>query len=92
MLPGFNSDQSYRGRIFHVQTEDSGQSRPQVITHLFLEGVVVTSAKSDYSARVEAPGLSGRVRQLMERQHEAMLQRLQRGDWDELIRTRCGPR
>ena len=92
MLSGFNSDHPYRGRIFHVQTEDNGQRRPQVITHVFLDGVVVTSVKSDYSDRVEAPGLSDRIRQLMERQHEAMLQRLQRGDWDELIRTRCGSR
>ena len=91
MLPGFNSDQPYRGRIFHVQTEDLGQSQPQVITHLFLDGMVVSSARSDYGDRLETPGLSVRVRQLMQRQHEGMLQRLRRGDWDELIRTRCGP-
>ena len=92
MLSGFNSDQPYRGRIFHVQTEDAGAYRPQVVTHLFLDGIVVTSAESDYSDRAEAPDLASRVRQLMERQHEAMLRSLQQGDWDELIRTRCAPR
>src|SRR5690606_34821597 len=35
MIPGFNHNIKHKGRIFHIQTEDSGPKNPHIITHLF---------------------------------------------------------
>ena len=87
MLQGFNSELEYVGRLFHVQTEDGGLNRPRVITHLFLRGTVVSVTRSDYADDLENPDLARRIRQLMEGQHQAMLDGLLRGDWDPQIRA-----
>ena len=35
-LLGFNNNVRHKGRLFHIQTEDSGVRHPHVITHLFM--------------------------------------------------------
>ena len=40
----------HRGRVFHIQTEDSGVNRPHLITHLFVDGGrIIKSTRSDYA-------------------------------------------
>ena len=34
MVGGFNTNVRYRGRIYHVQTEDGGAESPQIVTLL----------------------------------------------------------
>ena len=91
MLQGFNSDAEYAGRVFHVQTEDGGLDRPRVITHLFLGGAVVTVARSDYADDLGNPDLATRIRELMETQHQAMLEGLRCGEWDAQIQSCDSP-
>ena len=91
MLSGFNTNYSYRGTLFHVQTEDSGISNPHVITHLFHGGNILASEKLDYAKNLDAEDLEAVVRGLMESQHTAMLKRLKRGGFDSVIRERVGP-
>jgi hypothetical protein len=50
MLSGFNTNFRYRGVLFHVQTEDSGQQNPHVITHLFYGGNNIASDKQEYAS------------------------------------------
>ena len=85
VLTGFNSNTEYQGRVFHVQTEDGGEARPYVTTHVFLEGTVVASIRLDYPSDLKSSDLSVRVRELMERQHATMLDGLKRGEWDSSI-------
>ena len=49
MIPGFNHNIKHKGRIYHIQTEDSGPKNPHIITHLFVGGNVLAS-KSDAQA------------------------------------------
>ena len=37
MLVGFNTNISYKDKIYHVQTEDSGKVNPVVVTLLYHE-------------------------------------------------------
>ncbi|HVY47581.1 MAG TPA: hypothetical protein VHB21_16945, partial [Minicystis sp.] len=47
---GFNNDLKYKGKVFHVQTEDSGLDKPHVITHLFADGGrIIRSFKRTYT-------------------------------------------
>ena len=91
MLPGFNTNVRHGGVLFHVQTEDSGKSHPHVITHLYHGGTILASEKSSYAEHTDSPDLSGRVRELMDAQHHAMLKRLGTGDLDDQIEQRLGP-
>ena len=90
MLPGFNTNVRHGGVLFHVQTEDSGRSHPHVITHLYHGGTILASEKRSYAEHVEAPDLPRRVRDVMDAQHHAMLERLRGGDLDEQIEQRLG--
>jgi hypothetical protein len=73
---GFNHNVTHRGRVYHVQTEDSGVSKPQVITHLFVGGTILATKKSSYAHLTNEPDLYARVRALMEAQHKEMLRDL----------------
>jgi predicted ThiF/HesA family dinucleotide-utilizing enzyme len=90
MLTGYNTNFAYRGVKFHVQTEDSGRSKPHIITHLFHGGTILASDKADYSTRLDSVNLSEEVKSLMEAQHKEMLRRLTRGELDSQLRERLG--
>jgi hypothetical protein len=88
MITGFNANVCHRGRVFHVQTEDSGRAHPHVITHVYHEGTILASERRDYAHLADAADLTARVRRLMEDQHEAMVARLRRGEFDAAIDAR----
>jgi hypothetical protein len=88
MITGFNTNVRYRGRVFHVQTEDSGRSHPHVISHLYYGGTILASEKRGYSELLESENLTSHVRRLMEEQHRAMLAQLKRGEFDGVIGER----
>jgi hypothetical protein len=71
-LLGYNHNVKYRGRIFHVQTEDSGPANPRLFTHLYYAGTILASKKHEYDPA--AP--EDVVRSLMQGQHKAILKEL----------------
>jgi hypothetical protein len=88
MITGFNTNVRYGGRVYHVQTEDSGRSHPHVITHVYHGGTILASEKRAYGDQLGEEDLTGFVRGLMEDQHKAMVVRLRGGDLDALIAER----
>ncbi len=82
-VTGFNHNIKHQGKIFHVQTEDSGVSNPHIITHLFVGGNILASLKASYAEEVGAENLQRRVRELMEAQHKQMLRNLIHGMYDD---------
>ena len=84
MVLGFNHNIKHQGRIFHVQTEDSGVDNPHIITHLFVGGNILATKKTSYADIVNADNLQGIVRELMEEQHKAMLRNLVNGVYDNI--------
>ncbi len=82
MIPGFNHNIKHKGRIFHIQTEDSGQKNPHIITHLFVGGNILSSKKTSYVDIVEKPDYEKAVRSMMEEQHKQMLRALINGAFD----------
>jgi hypothetical protein len=81
---GFNHNITHAGRVFHVQTEDSGVNNPNITTHLFVGGNILASKKTSYAELVKAENLHELVRQLMEDQHKQMLRNLVSGVYDNL--------
>jgi len=85
-LTGFNNNVRYRGMRFHIQTEDSGVTRPHIITHLFADGGhVIKSVRTDYAEHVDDPDRAGVVMRMMREQHRNMALDLRDGRLDETI-------
>ncbi|AKF83209.1 hypothetical protein OWM54_31120 [Myxococcus sp. MISCRS1] len=81
-VTGFNHNIKHKGKVYHVQTEDSGVNNPHIITHLFVGGNILASKKTSYSDILNAESLAEVVRELMEEQHKEMLRNLINGVYD----------
>lgn len=78
---GFNHNARHHGRVYHVQTEDSGVQKAHIYTHLFFGGTIIATKKSNY----EADAVEETIKKLMQAQHKAVLKGLMHGDYDERI-------
>jgi hypothetical protein len=83
---GFNNNVKHKGRVFHVQTEDSGVRHPHVITHLFADGGrILKTMKTSYAEHLNEDNLRDVVQQLMKEQHKAMFVALRDGQFDHIF-------
>jgi hypothetical protein len=76
MLVGYNTNISYKGTVYHVQTEDSGLKNPHIITLLYIKGTILSRKKVSYANIAAAPEYKEKVRELMKMQHKAMIKEL----------------
>jgi hypothetical protein len=92
MITGANTNVRYGGKLFHVQTEDSGLRSPHVISHVYHGGTILASEKTKYDELLdlESDSLGKEVRALIEEQHKSMLKKLTHGEFDSVIAERLG--
>jgi len=83
MLLGYNHNITYKGIVFHIQTEDSGLQKPHIITLLYREGVILCSKKTSYADILKIDNLEAVIEDLMKEQHKDMLRRLKSGEFDD---------
>ena len=83
MITGFNTDVKHRNRVFHIQTEDKGESNPYVESLVYVGGEILATKRTSY-AEVIKPGARDdhAVQDLMEQQHRTMIAAVQRGRFD----------
>ncbi len=93
LLDGYNNNVRHRGKVFHIQTEDSGLKHPHVITHLFADGGrIISTKKTSYAEHIDAAGdLQTVVRKVMQEQHKAMFAELREGKHDSEIGADAAP-
>ena len=89
---GYNHNVKHRGKLFHIQTEDSGVKNPHVITHVFVGGNIIATKRISYADILDAENLPDAVRQLMEMQHKEVLRNLINGVYDDLESGATAPR
>jgi hypothetical protein len=83
-LLGFNTNVRHKGKVYHIQTEDSGVGHPHIITHLFADGGrILKSKKTSYAEHLGKPDMAEVVRKMMQAQHKEMFLVLQSGIFDE---------
>ncbi len=90
MLSGFNHNLKYKGRTYHVQTEDGGRGNPVIITHVFLGGVILSTVRSSYQDLLSLPDFEDSVRGRMKVQHLEEIRKLFAGDFDARVRDAIG--
>jgi hypothetical protein len=81
MLVGYNTNISYKDRVYHIQTEDSGQGNPVIVTLLYSQGAILASKKTSYEQILTAPDFQEKVRKLMKTQHKFMIKELLSGKY-----------
>jgi hypothetical protein len=79
MLTGYNTDFKFRGKIYHVQTEDGGLGSPAITSLLYHQGAILASRKTSYADILKADCLGEVVRELMMEQHKQMIRDLMKG-------------
>jgi hypothetical protein len=90
-LLGFNNNVRHKGRVFHIQTEDSGVRHPHVITHLFADGGrILKTTKTSYTEHLGQPSMADTVRAMMQEQHKSMFIALRDGQFDYLFEESGG--
>lgn len=83
-LLGYNTNVRHKGKLYHIQTEDSGINHPHIITHLFADGGrIVSSKKTSYQSLLGADDLKPLVKKMMQEQHKGMFISLRDGVFDE---------
>lgn len=83
-LVGYNTNVRHKGKLYHIQTEDSGVAHPHIVTHLFADGGrVIASRKTDYRNQLAREDLRAYVKQQMRAQHKAMFIALRDCKFDE---------
>lgn len=82
MLSGFNHNLKYKGKIYHIQTEDGGEGNPNIVTHAFLGGVILDTVRQSYDDIVDTPGWRDLLRDRMKAQHLEEIRRLFSGALD----------
>ncbi len=83
-LVGYNTNVRHKGKLYHIQTEDSGVKRPHVITQLFADGGrIVASEKTSYKEHLGSERLSEVVKELMREQHKRVFIGLRDGAYDD---------
>lgn len=85
MVVGFNHNFSYKGVVYHIQTEDGGLNRPNIVTLLYHGGTILGSRKTSYADITKVSQLAKVVEDLMKEQHKGMLRSLRAGEFDDAI-------
>jgi hypothetical protein len=91
-LLGYNTNVRHHGKLFHIQTEDSGATHGHIFTHLFADGGrIIASKKTTYKQHVGTEKYPDVVKRLMRESHKAMFIALRDGlfDGDEAAGARA---
>ena len=81
MIIGFNTDVKFRGKTYHAQTEDHGQSNPRVETLVYIAGNILDSFRTSYADMLAEGYDEARVVQLMENQHRRVIEQIRAGGY-----------
>ncbi len=73
MITGFNQDVNYKGKVYHVQTEDRGKGNPVIETLIYAGGEILASHKTSYAQVLEEGYQESKVAALLEQQHRKIV-------------------
>ncbi len=90
MLTGFNHNLKYKGKTYHVQTEDGGKNNPSIVTHTYIGGVILDSVRKSYADIVGRDGWQETLREMMKAQHLEEIRRLFSGAFDAVTESKPG--
>ncbi len=85
MIVGFNTDIKYRNEVFHIQTEDKGDTNPIIETLVYLHGEILLSRRISYAHLVNYEDRMKKIKAMMKSQHDQMISELKGGNFSHLL-------
>lgn len=85
MITGFNTDISYDGITYHVQTEDKGAENPMILSLVYVRGAILAAKRTSYAKEVEKGITESELQSLLEKQHRTILAVIKAGRIQELV-------
>ncbi len=86
MLTGYNTDVSYGGEIFHVQTEDKGLHSPIILSLVYRAGTILAAKRTAYTNLIQDGVVDEvAVAQILNRQHQILVAAIQSGKSGKLV-------
>lgn len=83
MITGHNTDITYNGIVYHVQTEDKGKSNPTVETLVYKGGEILDARRTNYSQMVADGYDEQKIISLIEEQHRTVISEIRGGKYDK---------
>lgn len=84
MITGYNTDVRHGNRVFHVQTEDKGQSNPKIETLIYVGGEILDSYRASYEDLLANPPVGETaIQERMDEQHRAVIRDIKNGKYDQ---------
>lgn len=89
MQIGYNNDVQYRGKTFHIQTEDRGEEAAEIESQIFHAGAILDTSIISYQKVLDEENdvdkRIARVRAMMGANHKSLYRKLTKGDFDEMV-------
>ncbi len=82
MITGYNTDVRHNDRVFHVQTEDKGETAPEIESLVYVGGEILATKKTSYAEAIRSGRDDRAVQEILEHQHRTMIAAIQRGRFD----------
>ncbi len=83
MITGHNTDITYNGIVYHVQTEDKGKANPTVETLVYKGGEILDARRTNYSHIVADGYDEQKIISLIEEQHRTVISEIRGGKYDK---------
>ncbi len=85
MLTGFNTDISYSGTTYHVQTEDKGEANPMIESLVYVRGAILAAKRTYYLKELQSGMSEEQLQSMLEKQHRTILAVIKAGRIQELV-------
>jgi hypothetical protein len=85
MIVGFNTDIKYRNEVFHIQTEEKGESNPTIETLVYHNGEILLSRRISYGHLKNVSDMRDRVKIMMKSQHDEVSTDLKKGKFLHML-------
>jgi hypothetical protein len=82
---GYNQNIKYKGKVYHIQTEDGGRNNPVVTTQLFRGGAIIASRRTNYLDIMSSEELESCVKDIVREQHKSIIKDLTTGALDDRL-------
>jgi len=83
MITGHNTDITYNGIIYHVQTEDRGKGNPVIETLVYKGGEILEAYRTSYEEDVQDSYDEQKIIALIEKQHRSVIWEIKSGKYDQ---------
>lgn len=85
MITGFNTDVSYGGEVFHVQTEDKGIQSPIILSLVYRAGTILAAKRTAYDRMIQNGIVDEQaLAQMLSKQHQLLVAAIKSGKSDKL--------